>query len=159
MSRYLIKRFRLGYRKRPCFIVSIIMTSYWARWRLESPASRLFSQPFIQGADQRKKSKLRVTGLSEGNSPVPGEFPAQRASNAENASIWWRHHAPNEFNVLVYGGSKYTSTAPNVFISNFLGSFMLIIGSSTVWGSKSKAELSSVESVVMETPRHVLVAT
>ena len=20
------------------------------------------------------------------------EFPAQRASNAENASIWWRHH-------------------------------------------------------------------
>ena len=21
-----------------------------------------------------------------------GEFPAQRASNAENASIWWRHH-------------------------------------------------------------------
>ena len=26
------------------------------------------------------------------NSPVTGEFPAQRASNAENASIWWRHH-------------------------------------------------------------------
>ena len=21
-----------------------------------------------------------------------GEFPAQRASDAENASIWWRHH-------------------------------------------------------------------
>ena len=34
--------------------------------------------------------KLRVTGLSEGNSPVTGEFPAQRASNAENVSIWWR---------------------------------------------------------------------
>ena len=27
-----------------------------------------------------------------GNSPVTGEFPAQRASNAENVSIWWRHH-------------------------------------------------------------------
>ena len=27
-----------------------------------------------------------------GNSPVPGEFPTQRASNAENVSIWWRHH-------------------------------------------------------------------
>ena len=26
------------------------------------------------------------------NSPVPGESPAQRASNAENVSIWWRHH-------------------------------------------------------------------
>ena len=44
------------------------------------------------GADQRKKSKLRVTGLCEGNSPVTGEFPAQRASNAEHVSIWWRHH-------------------------------------------------------------------
>ena len=26
------------------------------------------------------------------NSPVTGEFPAQRVSNAENVSIWWRHH-------------------------------------------------------------------
>ena len=23
---------------------------------------------------------------------MTGEFPAQRASNAENVSIWWRHH-------------------------------------------------------------------
>ena len=40
----------------------------------------------------KKTSKLRVTGLCEGNSPVTGEFPAPRASNAENVSIWWRHH-------------------------------------------------------------------
>ena len=44
----------------------------------------------------QKTSKLRVTGLSEGNSPVTGEFPAQRASHAENVSIWWRHHASDE---------------------------------------------------------------
>ena len=31
----------------------------------------------------KETSKLRVTG----------ELPAQRASNAENVSIWWRHHA------------------------------------------------------------------
>ena len=37
------------------------------------------------------KSKLRVTGLCVGNSPVTGEFPAQMASNAENNSIWLRH--------------------------------------------------------------------
>ena len=37
------------------------------------------------GTDQRI-SKLRVTGLCEGNSPVTGEFPARRASNAENVS-------------------------------------------------------------------------
>ena len=40
----------------------------------------------------KKSSKLRVTGLCAGNSPVTGEFPAQRASNAENISIWWLHH-------------------------------------------------------------------
>ena len=40
----------------------------------------------------RKTSKLRVTGLCEENLPLTGEFPAQRASNAENVSIWWRHH-------------------------------------------------------------------
>ena len=39
-----------------------------------------------------KTSKLRVTGLCVGNSPVTREFAAQKASNAENASIWWRHH-------------------------------------------------------------------
>ena len=40
----------------------------------------------------KKTSKLRVTGLCVGNSPVTGEFPAQKASNAENVPIWWRHH-------------------------------------------------------------------
>ena len=40
----------------------------------------------------KKTSKLRVTGLCARNSPVAGEFPAQMASNAENVSIWWRHH-------------------------------------------------------------------
>ena len=40
----------------------------------------------------KKTSKLRVTGLCMGNSPGTGEFPAQMASNAENVSIWWRHH-------------------------------------------------------------------
>ena len=35
----------------------------------------------------KKTSKLRITGLCEENSPVIGEFPAQRASNAENVSI------------------------------------------------------------------------
>ena len=39
----------------------------------------------------KKTSKCRVIGLCAGNSPVTGEFPARRASNAENISIWWRH--------------------------------------------------------------------
>ena len=40
----------------------------------------------------KKTSKLRVTSLCVRNSPGTGEFPAQMASNAENVSIWWRHH-------------------------------------------------------------------
>ena len=40
----------------------------------------------------KKTSKLRLTGLCVGNSPETGESPAQMASNAENVSIWWRHH-------------------------------------------------------------------
>ena len=39
----------------------------------------------------KETSKLRVTGLCAGNSPGTGEFPAQMASNADKASIWWRH--------------------------------------------------------------------
>ena len=56
----------------------------------------------------KKTSKLRVTGHCEGNSLVTGEFPAQRASNAENVSIWWRHHICNDigrfatFKVIIF---------------------------------------------------------
>ena len=37
----------------------------------------------------KKTSKLRVTGLCGGISPLTGEFPAQRASNVEKVSNWW----------------------------------------------------------------------
>ena len=44
--------------------------------RLDCLLNRLFR------SRSKKTSKLRITGLCEGNSPVTGEFPAQRASNA-----------------------------------------------------------------------------
>ena len=44
------------------------------------------------GRRSKNTPKLRVTGLCAGNSPWTGEFPAQMTSNAENVSIWWRHH-------------------------------------------------------------------
>ena len=60
-------------------------------------ASQITSLTIVYSAlysdtDQKKTSKLPVTGLCAGNSPGTGEFPAQMASNAENVSIWWRHH-------------------------------------------------------------------
>ena len=42
----------------------------------------------------KKTSKLRVTG----------EFPAQRASNVENVSIWWRHHVKTDNIYLAIAG-------------------------------------------------------
>ena len=45
------------------------------------------------GVDQRKRQSSASLAFVRG---IPrartGEFPAQMASNAENASIWWRHH-------------------------------------------------------------------
>ena len=42
----------------------------------------VFSTVYLD-TDQRKHQSY---------ASLPGEFPAQMASNAENVSIWWRHH-------------------------------------------------------------------
>ena len=55
----------------------------------------------------RETSKLRVTGLCAGKSPVTGEFPAQMASNATNVSSWWRHHGQS----VIYAASAYQCKA------------------------------------------------
>ena len=69
----------------------ITMTSYWTRWRLKSLASRLLTQPFIQTQIKENIKAPRHWPLC-GEFTETGEFPAQRASCAENVSIWWRHH-------------------------------------------------------------------
>ena len=50
-------------------------------WRLDCLLSRLFRR------GSKNTSKLRVTGLCEGNAPVTDEFSSQRASDAANVSI------------------------------------------------------------------------
>ena len=68
----------------------------------------------------KKISKLSVTGLFAGNSPETVEFPAQMASNAENVSIWWRHHGKRQlhlshtmsainYNFISYNAIKLTT--------------------------------------------------
>ena len=61
----------------------------------------------------KKTSKLRVTGLCVGNSPGTGEFPAQMASNAENVSIWWRHHDNFALNTALCFSMKLISFGNN----------------------------------------------
>ena len=68
------------------------------RWRHNGHGGVSNHQPHhcllnrLFGCRSKKTSKLRVTGLCAGNSTETGEFPAQMASDAENVSIWWRHH-------------------------------------------------------------------
>ena len=57
----------------------------------QSPACRWFAQEFVL-AQIKENIKASRHWLLEGNSLVTGEFPQQRASNAKNVSIRWRHH-------------------------------------------------------------------
>ena len=82
---------------------SVISTLRWRHSEHDSvsnhqPHDCLLNRLF--GRKPKKTSKLRETGLCAGNSPATGEFPAQRASNAENVSIWWRHHAHAELSLV-----------------------------------------------------------
>ena len=69
----------------------------------------------------KKTPKLRVTGLCEGNSPVTGEFPSQRASYAENNSIWWHHHTNwsriNEYSAFSRSFVNFCKLQSNFFIT------------------------------------------
>ena len=58
-------------------VVFITLTSKWPRWRLKSPASRLFTQSFIWRRSW-KTSKLCVTGFCAGNSSGPVNSPHKR---------------------------------------------------------------------------------
>ena len=69
----------------------------------------------------KKTSKLRVTGLCKGKSPVTGDFPAKTTSNAENVSIWWRHHGCRLAAILVLGKmsslrSFHRSKSPTILL-------------------------------------------
>ena len=72
----------------------ITMTLSWARLRLKSPASRLFTQAFIQ-------AQIKENIKAPRHWPLLSEFPAQRASSAENVPLWWRLHVFS-FSCFVY---------------------------------------------------------
>ena len=90
---------------------------YSLGWRLNGRDSVSNDQPHdcllnsLFRLRSKKTSKLRVTGLYAGNSPETGEVPAQRASTAENVSIWWRHHVT---------GFCWTIIQAGAWISNYV---------------------------------------
>ena len=64
----------------------------------------------------KKTSKLCITGLCEGNSPVTSEFPSQRASNTGIASISWRHHLTYIFYGIHSSAKWYLDTLAVFFM-------------------------------------------
>ena len=63
--------------------------------KMGAMASQITSLTILNRSFRRrskKTSKLCITGLCAGNSPVTGEFPPQMASNVQNGSIWWCHN-------------------------------------------------------------------
>ena len=98
--------------------------------------------------------KLRVTGLCEGNPAMTGAFRSQKAINAENVSIWWRHH------VLLHSKQRhlcwevfnvvYRPSETNMFNQIILGQCVTsglsdIIFKMPTWGSNIFAALNSHE--------------
>ena len=86
-------------RNQRSFAIDVTITLLWCHNGLDGVSNRrphdcLLSRLF--GRRSKKTSKLRVTCLCAGISPGTGEFPAQRASNVENVSISWRHHATTQ---------------------------------------------------------------
>ena len=87
-----------------------------------------------------KTSNLRVTGLCEGNSPLTGEFPTQRASNAENVSIWWRHHVYHLLNMITYIPSQWLAFQTNANIPKELKQ----VRTTAVWFSAGGSDIKKI---------------
>ena len=102
-------------------LISIYFSAYWQQkrhcptlpleWRYDERdgVSNYWSHDSLLNRWFRRRSKktseLRVTDLCEGNSPATGELPAQRASNAENVFIWWRHHGSPSWRSATFSAS------------------------------------------------------
>ena len=86
----------------------ITVTSQWPSWRLKSPALDCLCNR-LSKLRSKETPKPALLPLCERNPPVTltkGGFPSQRASNAENVSIWWRH------NVVLLPRTGITDTIP-----------------------------------------------
>ena len=77
---------------RSILVFYITITLWWARWRLKSPDSRLFTQSFTQGADQTKHwssaSLAFVKGIHRWPVNSPHKGPVTRKCFHITSSSW-----------------------------------------------------------------------
>ena len=74
--------------------------------------------------DQRKLQSSESLAFVRGICRWPVNSPARRASNAENVSIWWRHHACNRFNppgaeALIFRMNEVNMVADDALATRF----------------------------------------
>ena len=76
------------------------------------------------GADQRKHQSSASLAFAQGIHRWTVNFPVQRVSNAENVSIWWRHH---EF--FVYHSWRYIKIFCKTYLcgSGVIHSILLLV--------------------------------
>ena len=107
------------------------------------------------GRRSKKTSKLHITGLCEGNSPVPGEFHTQRASYAElcfhlmTSSCWYEWHEATTNNTSVSGIVKGLELLSQFLLYHF-PSFS---GSSNQWFPTEDHNL--FDSLALVTPKNI----
>ena len=98
------------HRRARCGVSSLQITLKWRHNGRDGISNHqhhgcLLKRLFRRGS--KKTSKFCVTGLCAVNSPVTGEFPAPMASNAENVSIWWRHHEDRQSQICNHSFHNY----------------------------------------------------
>ena len=90
----------------------------------------------------KENIKLRVTGICA----MTGEFPAQRASNAENVFIWWRNHGNKSF---ASSSSSATTAWPLAFPKYIVFSDLRPVIMETLAGRrKSRKDLSTTFNIL-----------
>ena len=114
---------------------------------MSAMASQIISLTIVYCLFRRrseKTSKLRVTGLCAGNSPMSGYFSAQMASNEENVSIWWRHHDDTTDQLVYHRSTTYIIHSMYFYITCRLSFFQLTawITAINYWTRKAAKERS-----------------
>ena len=127
----------------PNFVVTALQWRHnerndsWNHRRIDCLLNRLFRRR------SKKTSKLRVTGLRGGNSPVTGEFPKQRAGNAEHVSILWRHHGHADV-LAPKGVSQSVFSRPNDHFATSMSFRWMPMGKNLLGSGGSRFLFTSV---------------